>query len=226
MQWGPNGIRTALSVRYVSCSNHADDRNAVTGLPIVYSFLKTGKHSVPSATESWSGTRYIYATFYTAHSCTRSLDLLLQALLLMSVRLGTVASSPSHSIFRYIQARASHSSRPRRQSGPGIGNCMLHCSLLTARAVDNSECLGGLGTLPSCSYIGIYRQFALEVLVSSRLQSLHGSRAVVSPTPVFGWSGLTPVVSPFAKAQVPFPWYPNGPTAKLVSNWTVMNLRG
>jgi hypothetical protein len=31
----------------------ADDRNAVTGLPIVYSFHKTGKRSVPSATESW-----------------------------------------------------------------------------------------------------------------------------------------------------------------------------
>jgi hypothetical protein len=167
MQWEPNGIKTALSARYVSCINSADDRNAVTGLPIVYSFLKTVEHSVPNATEPWSDTRYIYATFYTAHSCPRSLDLFLQALLLTFVRLGTVALSLSHSIYRYIQARASRSSRPRRQSGPGIGNCMLHCSLLTARAVGNCECLGELGTLPSCSYIGIYRQSVLEVLVSS-----------------------------------------------------------
>jgi hypothetical protein len=184
MQWGPNGIRTALSARYVSCTSHADDRNAVTGLPIVYSFLKTGKHSVPSATEPWSDTRYIYATFYTAHSCPRSLDLLLQALLLMSVRPGTVALTPSHSIYRYIQAGASHSSPPRPLFGLGTGSCMLHCNLLTARAVGNCECLGVLGTLPSCSYIGIYRQSALGVLVSSRLQSLHGSPAVISPVPV------------------------------------------
>jgi hypothetical protein len=102
----------------------------------------------------------------------------------MSVRPGTVALTPSHSIYRYIQARASHSLLPRRRFDPGIGSCTLHYSLLTARAVGNCECLEGLGTLPSCSYIGIYRRFALEVLVSSRLQSLHGSRAAISSVPI------------------------------------------
>ena len=220
MRWGASGIRTALSARYVSCVECADDRNAATGLPIVYSFHKTEKHSVPSATESWWDTRYMhfYATFYTAHSCPKSLGLPLQALLLMSVRPGTVALSPSHSISRYIQVTASHSLLPRRRSGPGIGSCTLHCSLSMVRAVGNCERLGGLGTRPFCSCIGIYRQFVLGVQVSSRSQSLHGSPAVISSTPVFVWWGLTPVVSPFAKAQVPFPWYPNDPTAKLVSN--------
>ena len=169
--------------------NYADDRNAATGLPIVYSFPKTVKHSVPSATESWWDTRYMhfYATFYTAHSCPRSLDLLLQALLLMSVRPGTVALSPSHSIYRYIQVTASHSLLPRRRFGPGIGSCTLHCNLLTARAVGNCECLGELGTRPSCSCIGIYRQFVLGVQVSSRLQSLHGSPAAISSAFVVDW---------------------------------------
>jgi hypothetical protein len=185
MQWGPSGIRTALSARYVSCTSHADDRNAVTGLPIVYSFHKTVKHSVPSVTEPWSDTRYIYATFYTAHSCPRSLDLLLQALLLMSVRPGTVALNPSHSIYRYIQAGASHSSPPRPLFGLGSGSCTLHCNLSMARAVGNCECLEGPGTLPSCSCIGIYRQFLLGVLVSSHSQSLHGSRAAISSVPIY-----------------------------------------
>jgi hypothetical protein len=130
MQWEPSGIRTALSARYVSCTNSADDRNAATSLPIVCSSPKTVKHSVPSVMESWLDTRYIYATFYTAHHFPRSLDLLLQALLLMSVRPGTVALILSHSIYRYTQAGASHFSPPRRQSGLEIGSCMLHCSQL------------------------------------------------------------------------------------------------
>ena len=176
-----------MSARYVSCLDCADDRNAVTGLPIVYSFLKTVKHSVPSATESWLDTRYIYATFYTAHSCPRSLDLLLQALLLMSVRPDTVALSPSHSIYRYIQVTASHSVLPRRRFGPGNGSCTLHCSLSTVRAVGNCECLEALGTRPFCSCIGIYQQFVLGVLVSSRLQSPHGSPAAISSAFVVDW---------------------------------------